>query len=82
MVFTGTVLPFFLLITLVGFHPGLAVGLIDIPLHQGMRQEFFVRLWTEGAFNPVALCQFDMKSRCIAPNCCSQTMRPVDTFLP
>jgi hypothetical protein len=64
----------FMVFTFVGFHPGLAVGLIDTPLHQGMGQEFVVRLWTECAFNAVTLYQFDKKSRCIARNCSSQTM--------
>jgi hypothetical protein len=60
MVFTGTDLTFFN-ITFFGFHTGLSVGLIDIPLHQGKRQEFVVPLWTECAFDPVALYQFCLK---------------------
>ena len=64
----------FMVFTFFGFHPGLAVGLIDTPLHQGMEQEFVVRLWTERACNAVTLYQFDKKSRCIAPNRSSQTM--------
>jgi hypothetical protein len=54
MIFTRTALRF-LNITFVWFHSGLAVGSIDIPLHQGTGQEFVVRLWTECAFNPVTL---------------------------